>query len=179
MPEIEIRHVIQDDLPEMITINHSYITDSVLKLELIQEENSIRVEFRNGHLPREMTIQYPRNEEELLLSWQKSTSMLVGRIKDQIVSYIGIEELRPSGIVKVKDIVVAGSNRRQGIASGLLLATENWASKRNNSIVILEMQMKNSPMINLSRKLGYSFSGFQNCYFPNHDLAIFFEKHIG
>ncbi|MCJ7695984.1 MAG: GNAT family N-acetyltransferase [Anaerolineaceae bacterium] len=179
MPEIEIRHVIQDDLSEMIAIDHSYLTDHVLKMELIQEENSIRVEFRNSRLPREMTIQYPRSEEDLLTSWQKSTSILVGRIKGKIVSYIGIEEMRPSGIVKVNDLVVANLNRRHGIASGLILATENWASKRNNSIVILEMQMKNNPMINLSRKLGYSFSGFQNCYFPNHDLALFFEKHIG
>lgn len=179
MPEIEIRQVIQADLPEMIAIDHSYLTNHVLKMELFQEENSIRVDFHSSRLPREMTIHYPRNEEDLLASWQKSTSILVGRIKGKLVSYIGIEEKRSSGIVKIKDLVVENSNRRLGIASGLLLATENWASKRNNSIVILEMQIKNDPMINLSRKLGYSFSGFQNCYFPNHDLALFFEKHIG
>lgn len=179
MPEIEIRHVIQEDLSEMITINHSYLTGHVLKMELLQEDSRIKTEFRNSRLPREMTVQYPRNEEELLASWQKCTSILVGRIKEKIVSYIGIEELRLSGIVKVKDLVVASPNRRLGIASGLLLATEDWSSKRNNSIIILEMQMKNNPMINFSRKLGYSFSGYQDYYFPNHDLALFFEKRIG
>lgn len=178
MPEIEIRPAIQDDLVDMIKIDHSYRTDHILKMELIQEDNSIRVEFRNTRLPREMKINYPRNEEDLITSWNKCTLILVGRIKGKIVSYIGIEEFRSSGIVKVVDIVVTTTNRRQGIASGLLLATENWASKHSNGIIVLEMQIKNNPMINLSRKLGYSFCGFQNNYFLNHDLGLFFEKQI-
>ena len=178
MPEIEIRAVNQDDLTPMIELDHSYKTDHMLQMQMNSDETNLGVNFRKVRLPRLSTIQYPRTEEELVKSWELSSSIFVGIIKNEFVAYIGMEEIPSSSLVRVRDIVVAPNYRRLGIASGLILAAEKWASSRKFSMMILEMQPKNNPAINLAKKLGYSFSGFQNRYFPNQEMAIFFEKYI-
>jgi len=40
--------------------------------------------------------------------------------------------------------------------------------------MMLEMQAKNHAGISLARKLGYDFCGFNDHYFANHDIAVFF-----
>jgi len=178
MPEIEIRAVKQDDLSSMIELDHSYQTDHMLQIQMNNDESTPGASFRKVRLPRMSTIQYPRNEEDLIKSWQLSSSIFVGIIKNEFVAYIGLEEIPSSFLVRVRDIVVSPDHRRLGIASGLILAAEKWAASRNFSMMIMEMQPKNNPAISLARKLGYAFSGFQNKYFPNQDMAIFFEKYI-
>jgi GNAT superfamily N-acetyltransferase len=178
MPEIEIRAVKQDDLTSMIELDHSYKTDHMLQMQMNNDEANIGVSFRKVRLPRLSTIQYPRNEEDLIKSWEHSSSIFVGIIRNEFVAYIGMEEIPSSSVVRVRDIVVAPDYRRLGIASGLILAAEKWAAGRKFSMMIMEMQPKNNPAISLARKLGYSFSGFQNRYFPNQEMAIFFEKYI-
>lgn len=178
MPEIEIRAVKQDDLTFMIEMDHSYKTDHMLQMQMNNDENNLGVSFRKVRLPRVSTIQYPRREEDLIKSWENSSSIFVGIINNDFVAYIGMEEIPSSKLVRVRDFVVAPVYRRLGIASGLILAAEKWASSRKFSMMIMEMQPKNNPAISLARKLGYSFSGFQNRYFPSQEMAIFFEKHI-
>jgi len=75
MPEIEIRAVKQDDLSSMIELNHSYQTDHMLQMQMNNDESTPGVSFRKVRLPRMSTIQYPRNEEDLIKSWQLSSSI--------------------------------------------------------------------------------------------------------
>jgi len=178
MPEIDIRIVKQEDLSVMIELDHSYKTNHILRMEVNEEGNQINTSFHQVRLPRTTTIQYPRDEDNLIHSWQLCTSIYVGTIRGEIVSYIGLEEISPSSVVRIRDIVVSPSYRRMGIASGLIFSAEKWAASRKYSLMILEMQPKNDPAIHLARKLGYSFSGFQNRFYPNQEMAVFFEKYI-
>jgi len=40
------------------------------------------------------------------------------------------------------------------------------------------MQSKNNPAIRMANKLGFSFCGFRDHYFPNQDLALFFSRFV-
>jgi hypothetical protein len=44
--------------------------------------------------------------------------------------------------------------------------------------MILEMQSKNYPAIQLAQKLGFDFCGYNDNYFDNQDIAILFSKPI-
>ncbi len=86
--------------------------------------------------------------------------------------------MNASGIVRVRDLVVKLDKRRLGIASGILLASEEWAVRRNNQAIIMELQTKNDPAIKMATKLGYQFCGYQDQYFPNKDMALFYSKYL-
>ncbi len=178
MPEIEIKTAKQEDLESMLAIDHSVQSNYAFQMDIDQNANNISVSFRNVKLPRTALVKYPKNEEQLLFSWQKASVILVGWINGGVVAYLGLEELPGINAIKVRDLVVAKDWRRQGIASGMLLASEDWALKRNNTTILIEVQSRNHPAISMARKLGYQFCGFQDHFFPNKDVAIFFHKVI-
>jgi ribosomal protein S18 acetylase RimI-like enzyme len=50
----------------------------------------------------------------------------------------------------------------------------SWANAHNVDRIIAETQTKNYPAICLYQHLGYSFCGFNDRYFLNQDIAVFF-----
>lgn len=178
MPEIKIRLAREEDLELLIELEHTYTSSNVWQMDIKQDENIIGVNFRDVRLPRVVQFNYPRSPKDLYASWQQSPIVFVGSIDSYPVSYIYLDEDATTGLVRVRDVVVSLEKRRQGIASGLILASEEWACRRERIYMILEMQSKNNPAINLAKKLGYQFCGFQDQYYPNHDLALFFGKSI-
>ena len=76
------------------------------------------------------------------------------------------------------DIAVSPMARRKGIASALILAAEDWAKKKNIRRMILEMQSKNTPAIRMALKLGFEFCGYNDHYYSNQDIALFFAQFI-
>jgi ribosomal protein S18 acetylase RimI-like enzyme len=178
MPEIEIRPAKQEDLEGLLAIDHDYTSHYAYQMEISQDAHAISVNFRNMKLPRAAAVKYPRNDDELVLSWEKATAIFVGWINGQIVSYLNLEEIKPTKAIRVRDLVVVNEKRRLGIASGMLLASEEWAAKRKNAMILMELQTRNYPAISLARKLGYQFCGYQDHYFSNKDMALFFSKFI-
>lgn len=178
MPEIEIRPARQEDLDRMLEIDHSFSTLYVFQMDISQETNTIGINFRNVKLPRAAAVNYPRSESQLINSWEKATSIFVAWINGEVAAYICLEEKPESKIVRVGDLVVIKEKRRMGIGHSLLLASEEWAARRKNTLILMEMQAKNYPAISLARKLGYQFCGYQDNYFPTHEMALFFCKHV-
>jgi ribosomal-protein-alanine N-acetyltransferase len=74
------------------------------------------------------------------------------------------------------DLAVTRRTRRQGIGSALILAGQEWARHKRCHRMVLEMQPKNYPAICLVQKLGYDLCGYNDHYFPNRDIALFFSK---
>lgn len=178
MPEIEIRPVEQDDVLPLTSIEHSFYSEYVWQMAINSESQSAAAEFTRVHLPRKVFVPYPR-QRELIFSEQKATDyLLLARYVGQQVGYIKISLQTDCKVARVTDIAVLTNLRRQGIASGLLLAAMNLAKNRQMLYLDLEIQSRNDPAIMMANKLGFSFSGFQDHYFPNQDLAIFFSRFV-
>jgi GNAT superfamily N-acetyltransferase len=92
------------------------------------------------------------------------------------VGYVGAVEEPASSLVRVMDLVVSASSRRQGVGSALLTAVQAWALERGARRVLLDMQAKNHPCIRLAQKLGYEFCGYNDRYYPTQDVALFFGR---
>jgi GNAT superfamily N-acetyltransferase len=176
MPSIDIRPAIANDLPRLMAIDHSGLSDYVWQLDLRRDAGQITSNFREVRLPRSVVVTYPRNPFSLSEEWNRRDLMLVAVFEDNPVGYICATEEHSATVGWVTDIVVASERRRQGVASALLTATQTWALERGVHRIILEMQSKNQPCIRLAQKFGYDFCGYNDQYYPTQDVALFFGR---
>lgn len=178
MPEIEVRPALTTDLSALAEIDHSCQTEYVWQMDRSLEVGQIGVSFREIRLPRSVRIDYPHTGDQIVEGWKKSTGILMAVLAGNPVGYITINDQLAPRSAWVTDLAVSSAHRRQGIASALLLSAQNWASQRRLRRVILEMQSKNNPALCLALKLGYDFCGYNDQYYANQDIALFFARSL-
>jgi ribosomal protein S18 acetylase RimI-like enzyme len=178
MIEIDIRPTVTSDLSRLMGFDHSVASESVWQLELRREPGQVTAAFREVRLPRSISIEYPHNPFALADDWIRKSMMYTGLIGQEPVGYISLLERGTASVVWVTDLVVSVAHRRKGVGSTLLAAAQDWAANRSHRRMILEMQSKNLPAVRLAQKFGYEFSGYNDHYYINQDVALFFAKAI-
>ena len=176
MSSFEIRPASANDLPRLMALDHSVSSDYVWQLELRREPKQVTVGFREVRLPRSVEVKYPRNPTVLAEEWTKRDAVLVAMQSDEPVGYTCLTEEHSSAIAWVTDLVVAPEWRRKGVGSTLLTAGQAWAVERKARRLILEVISKNQAGIRLAQKFGYEFCGYNDQYYPNQDVALFFGR---
>jgi len=176
MPKVEIRPAIATDINTIINFEHSYSSDYVWQMDFRQEDKEIIINFREVRLPRTAQVSYPKNYKNLADTWTQYDGFLVAEISKDVIGYISLNQDKMLGTTWVSDLAVRKSHRRQGIGSTLVIVSQNWAKQNNSRRLIIEMQPKNYPAIQLARKLGFELCGYNDHYFTNHDIALFFSK---
>ncbi len=175
MPEIEIRPAQKSDLPALVNLDARYETTHVWQLERAIDDNQVAVSFRLARLPRSVKVDYPRSPALITPEWLSQSMVLAAIYAGNVVGYVRLSEKIAQNTIWITDLVVNDRLRRQGIATVLVLAAQDWGASRNIKRISIEMQSKNYPAIQLSHKLGYEFSGYIDHYYPNHDIAIIFS----
>jgi ribosomal protein S18 acetylase RimI-like enzyme len=176
MPEVRIRPAVATDLPTLMAFNHSCTSEYVWQMDLQREQGQAGAIFREIRLPRAVAIHYPRPVETLADEWSRRTAMLVAVLGEAQVGYLRLTDKLIPQTAWITDLVVAPAARRKGIATALTLAAQAWAAQRKNRRAIMEMISKNSPAIRLAQKLGYEFCGYNDQYYQNQDIALFFGR---
>jgi ribosomal protein S18 acetylase RimI-like enzyme len=176
MPQIEIRPAIATDIHALVNIEHGYASDYVWQMDFRQGENDIFINFREVRLPRTAQVGYPKDYKNLVNTWTQKDGLLVAEIENDTVGYIGLNQDQTLRTTRVTDLAVRRDHRRQGIGSALVIASEEWAKQNDSRRLILEMQPKNHPAIQMAKKLGFDLCGYNDHYFSNHDIALFFSK---
>lgn len=178
MPEISVRSIQSDDCDVLSAFEHGYYSEYVWQMYLDFDPQNYRAEFRRVRLPRRVLVSYPRKREEIFADVESAEAFLVAELDGRSVGYLKVMAEEEENALRVTDLVVSGSERRQGIASGLLIAVMNLASHRDYHYLILEMQSKNDPAITMAGKLGFTFCGFRDHYFSNQEMALFFSRFV-
>jgi ribosomal protein S18 acetylase RimI-like enzyme len=178
MPEVEIRPVVSGDIPHITSVDHDYTSTYVWQMDLIVEEGQMGINFRHVRLPRSVRVDYPRPFRQLAENWEKRDGLLAAVLSGEIVGYCGLGLSVAPKTTWVTDLAVSRRVRRQGIASTLLLAVQDWAREHATNRIVMEMQPKNHPAYCLSQKLGFDFCGYDDRYYPNRDIGLFFGKSI-
>jgi GNAT superfamily N-acetyltransferase len=179
MPEIQVRPAISSDIPLLAELDHDYVTDYVWQMEIQQPEaGQVSVQFRQSRLPRSVRVEYPRSPRALLEDWPSQHTLLVAILDGEVVGYINLSHEIAPRTTWVTDLAVVRRLRRQGLATALIVAADQWATERGSLRLVLEMQPKNYPVICLAQKLGFDFCGYNDRYYVNHDIALFFAKSI-
>ena len=178
MPEIEIRPVALADLNALIELDHNYASEVVWQMEVSRDDRQVQMTFREVRLPRSVQVKYPRDPMALADEWSQRDGILVASLQAEIVGYICLAQNMAPNATWATDLVVLRRVRRQGIGSALVLAAQEWAVENDSQRLILEMQPMNYPAIQLARKLGFDLCGYNDHYYANHDIALFFSKWV-
>ena len=178
MPEINIRPVEASDVPTLMAFDHNYSSDYVWQMELQPEEGKIGVNFREIRLPRSVRVEYPRPAARLEHDWMQRSGLLVALLEDAPVGYISLTLDMAPVTTWATDLAVIRRLRRQGIGSSLLLAAQEWGEAHDCRRIVMEMQPRNYPAIQMAQKLGFDFCGYNDRFYANHDIALFFAKSL-
>ena len=178
MAPFEIRSVSVGDIPRLIVLDHSCVSDYVWQLELRKEAGQAVASFREVRLPRSIDVKYPRSPSTLADEWMRRDVAMAALDEGNPIGYICATVDYASAVAWVTDLVVSPLHRRKGAASALLTAIQSWASERDILRLILEMQSKNQAYIRLAQKFGYEFCGYNDQYYLTQDVALFFGRVI-
>jgi len=178
MPEVRLRPAVATDLPVLMKIDHTCMTEYVWQMDLQHEQGQAGAIFREIRLPRSVLVPYPRPVETISETWNRRSGMLVAVIGEQQVGYIRMNDRILPQTAWITDVVVTPSFRRQGVATTLILAVHSWAVDRKKSRAILEMPSKNNLAVRLALKLGYEFCGYNDQYYESQDIALFYGRLI-
>ena len=178
MPQIEIRPTRETDIPLLMGINHSIETSHVWQMSRIMEIDQVAINFREVRLPRPVRIEYPKKPAFSLDDDPKQMALLTANMKDLAIGYLRLSNHYSQDSPIITDLVIGQSARRQGIASALVLSAHEWLISRNYRRVVLEMQSKNYPAICFAKKNGFEFCGYNDYYYENKDIALFFARSL-
>lgn len=170
---IEIRPAVATDLSRMMGMDHSVTSDYVWQLDLRRENAQVTANLREVRLPRPVSVAYPRNPFALADEWQFKDEVLVAA-NPNVIGYVCVVEQSAATVAWVTDLAVSPDQRRHGIGSLLLKSAQDWARERGSRMLIFEVQAKNQPGIRLAQKAGLEFCGYNDHYYANQDVALFF-----
>ncbi len=166
------------DLVACSALDHTYSTEYVWQVDLREEGDETAVRFRVVRLPRMIRVAYPRDRDALLRSWKARDCFLVATVEDVILGYVNmrVDPVFPRGWIH--DLVVDQRVRRRRIGSALLEQALRWARLHGLRHIALDMQTKNYPASCFARSHGFAFYGFNDHYYPNQDIALFFGRPV-
>ncbi|MFL7813967.1 MAG: GNAT family N-acetyltransferase [Anaerolineales bacterium] len=178
MAEINIRPAISTDIPKLIALDHDFATGHVWQMTLDLTEIQTQVSFREVKLPRDVHVNYPRSIRKLADDWTKRDLLLLAEEGEIVRGYISLQLGLAPASAWVEDLVVDRLQRRKGIGSALVLAAQDWCGRKRLHRITLEMQPKNYPAIQFANHLGFEFSGYNDQFYHDQEIAIFFSSYI-
>lgn len=161
-------------------LDSSYETDYVWQMTIHQDGSGREVHFKTERLPRPMEVHYPAAERRLRLALPREQCFLVavGKEEPTTLGYLTMRHDPAHDIAIIGDLVVTRALRRRRIGSRLLRAARMWAQEHNLARIMIETQTKNYPAIAFCQKAGLVFCGFNDQYFQNQDIAVFFGQSL-
>jgi ribosomal protein S18 acetylase RimI-like enzyme len=162
------------DLNACLALDHDWVTDHVWQMQVREDESDIGVSFRTVRLPRQMRAQYPRNLEQLVEDWQRDEGFLVAEVDGEIRGYVDLLAQPWQEMAWLANMAVDRGFRRKGIGKALLREGRQWAWEQGLTAILAEASTKNYPALCFYQRLGFEFCGFNDHYYVNQDIALFF-----
>jgi ribosomal protein S18 acetylase RimI-like enzyme len=174
-----IRPVSEDDYPACMALDHASSSHYVWQVEAHEEQGRFTYSFRSVRLPRAMTVTLPQYGEAAMTVWPERDFFVVAEGADhKVLGYLNLQIDRANGIGWVRELVVDRGYRRRRVGSGLLHEAQKWSHANGLQRITLETQTKNYPAIMFCQRHGLVFCGFNDRYYPNQDIALFFTQSV-
>jgi len=179
-PNYLIRDGLAADILPCLALQHTYETDHVWQMRFQRTDDGYQVNFQTERLPRAVDILYEADENRLKLAAAPEQCFLVAADKSQsqILGYLAMRNDKAHGIGCIHDLVVDRPLRRFKIGTHLLKIARQWAQEHQLTQLLIETQTKNYPAIQFCQSAGLTFCGFNDQYFSNRDIAVFFGQSI-
>jgi len=190
------------DLGACLVLDADSQTDHVWQMDEREENGGRAVRFQTVRLPRVMHVSYPRDRDDLLAAWEGGSTVLVtversageraglheeglpdaeppDEALPHILAYCQLDACAWQGAGWISHLIVDRPHRRRGIATAMLQACRLWARKEGLQRLMVSVQTKNYPAICFCEKNGLAFCGYNDRYYENRDIALFFTLWVG
>ncbi len=162
------------DLNACLSLDHASVTDHVWQMQFEEAEFQVRVTFPTVRLPRRMRVEYPRSLDQLVEDWQRDEGFLVADVDNEVRGYVDLLAQPWQRMGWVANMTVDRGFRRRGIGTALMRHARQWAREQGLQAILAEATTKNYPALCFYQKLGFKFCGFNDHYYTNQDIALFF-----
>ena len=123
-----------------------------------------------------MRVVYPRDQDSLTAAWEKRDYFIVAETSGVVRGYL---MMRVDGSSAwITDVAVGRLWRRQRIGSTMFVEAYQHAKAHHVRRLTVETQTKNYPGICYCQNHGLTFCGFNDRYYPNYDIALFFGMNV-
>lgn len=175
-----IRDGLRSDIAACLELDHSYETDYVWQMRLQDSPEQRQIVFQRERLPRTLETEWPKSEHRLQLGLDKQQCFLVAedRQAGEVLAYLTLRNDPVYHQASLQDLIVSRPFRRRKIGGRLLNVARNWARQQQLRRLMAELQTQNYPGIMFCQRAGLGFCGFNDHYFPNQDIAIFFSESL-
>ena len=175
---MRIRSANAKDLSQCTGLDHSYETDYVWQMREKVSSDRTSVSFRVVHLPRSMHVEYAKSPDHLGDDLKTGGCFLVVEDGGEILGYLSVNVQHWQQIGWVNSLVVDRPLRRKGIGTTLMRRGIAWGRSLGLNALVLDVQTKNHPAIRFCQNLGFTFCGFNDQYYANRDIALFFALNL-
>ena len=175
-----IRDGLESDIPACLQLDHHYETDLVWQMTVDEKPGHWQIGFLNQHLPRTLESEYNPNERRLRLALPAEQCFLVAvtRETNEPLGYLTMRTDPIYSIARIHDLVVSLPYRRQRIGTRLLTIARKWAKEHALDNLMMEAATQNFPGIVFAQQSGFTFCGYNDHYFANQDIAVFFSQSL-
>jgi GNAT superfamily N-acetyltransferase len=165
-----------DDLDICLQLDASFHTQHVWQLDMREARGQFAAQLRATDLPRELRVDYPSPDNALLMHWQRGYCILVAEdwSRDGIVGYVDVGPEPDQETGWLWHLVVQRDRRREGIGSLLLQAAMGWCKDHHLRRMMVPLQTQNDPGVRFCQRHGFVFCGFNDRYYRNGSVALYF-----
>ncbi len=171
-----IRDGLPSDIPACLALDHTYQTDFIWQVNITENHGDWQINLTTQRLPRTVDLMHNASEDRLRQALPRQQGFLVAISKDDndLLGYVALYNDEAHDIAWMQDIVVSRPYRRHHIATRLLNVARAWAKEQGRSRLMVETRTQNYPAIAFCQQSGLKFCGFNDHYFINQDIAVFF-----
>lgn len=171
---VEIRSGTLVDLNACLALDATFETDYVWQMDERASNGNILVGFRLTRLPRPMKVSGILATDDLAQHFLNGGALFVADDNGRVCGFVDVTENAWNQTAQINNLAVAPLYRRRGIGTRLVRAALEWARQKNLRAALLDTPTKAHPAICLYQKLGFTFCGFNDQWYPNRDIALFF-----
>jgi ribosomal protein S18 acetylase RimI-like enzyme len=175
-----IRDGLESDLSACLGLDHQYETDYVWQMSVGEDQGRWQITFHPQRLPRTLQTEFVPAERRLRLALNNNDCFLVASARDnqEVLGYLTMQHNPTHQIAYIQDLVVSRLYRRKRIGARLVTIAHQWAKERELLRLIIETSTQNYPSILFCQQIGFTFSGYNDHYFANQDIALFFSQSV-
>lgn len=185
--DLEIRAAGEADLAACCALEHGYTSRYVWQLSARDSSGSPAMRFQRLRLPRPLEVDDAPPRALLAHSLLPPGGMLVAEERREsetrILAYLTLIHERELALTRITRLVTTRPRRGEGIGSALLAAAARQARARiaadetgRAQRLRLETRCTNYPAIQFCRRAGFLFSGYDEQYYADGEIALFFSR---
>jgi ribosomal protein S18 acetylase RimI-like enzyme len=175
---MNIRPAQARDLEACLALDESFETEYVWQMETTRANGGIQLAFRMTRLPRAMRVLGNAPRDAILDHLELGECFLVAEEYPRILGFVDATADLDQRVAWMHYLIVASDTRRRGVGTQLLRETLQWAREKKLRAVIANLSTKNYPASNFLQKHGFAFCGFNDQYYHNRDIAMFFACNV-